>query len=32
MVKKAVDEAPAIAARDQPNSSINGLKNTPKEI
>jgi hypothetical protein len=32
MLKKAVDEAPAMAALDQPNSSISGLKKTPKEI
>jgi hypothetical protein len=27
--KKAIDAAPEIAALDQPNSSINGLNNTP---
>jgi hypothetical protein len=32
ILKKAVDEAPEIAALDQPNSSISGLKKTPKEI
>lgn len=30
--RKAVDDAPEIAARGHPNSDINGVKNTPKAI
>jgi len=29
MTKKAAEEAPDMAALDQPNSSIKGLKKTP---
>ena len=29
--KKAIDEAPAIEALDQPNSEINGLNKTPND-